>query len=83
MSRRHDTDLHQLPDPDGRYMLINILARRARSLNNQRTSPQSDDAAMFDPIEVARSEYRAGRLNFKIRQPGSTEAVVDFRSQEP
>ncbi len=82
MSRSHDPDLKQLPEPDGRYMLINILARRARSLNYQRTGPQTDEATMFDPIEVSKTEYRAGRLAFRFRQPGSTEAVVDFRSQE-
>lgn len=68
----------ELPEGDGRYMKINILARRAREINRQRDKDLYDDNAP-DPVDVAAQEYDHAMLDFEFRHhlTGSTE---DYRS---
>lgn len=70
----------ELPDGDGRYMLINIVARRAREINKARSHSDLYDDVSAEPVDVALNEYQHNMLEFEFRHhlTGSSE---DFRSQ--
>lgn len=56
----------KLPDGDGIYMTINLVARRSRDINKQRVNSLYDDVAA-DPMDVALNEYQNGLLNYEFR----------------
>ena len=68
----------QLPEGDGTYMKINIIARRAREINKQRGNDFFDDSAP-DPVDVAALEYTQGLLEFEFRHH-LTGQGEDYRS---
>jgi DNA-directed RNA polymerase subunit K/omega len=57
----------RVPDSEGKYMMINVLARRAKELarGGRPSIPYSEG---FDPIEVATEEYEAGKLCINRRE---------------
>ena len=55
-----------LPDGDGRYMMVNIVARRARDINKGRVATMFDDDAP-DPLDVALNEYKNNLLGYEFR----------------
>ncbi|MDX2175326.1 MAG: DNA-directed RNA polymerase subunit omega [Candidatus Sumerlaeia bacterium] len=75
-------DEKRLPDGDGRYMMINLAARRARQLNQDRAPMNFDEANMFDPMDAALGEFRTGKFTWRYRQSVDGDAAPDFRSVE-
>lgn len=83
MRRSHDSHLNMLPEMDGRYMTINIVARRARVLNRQNRGQQNfDESAMFDPLEIALGEYKINKLKFDLSSKMEEDHVEDYRSMD-
>ena len=70
----------ELPEGDGRYMMINIVARRAREINKQRGHSDIYDDVSPDPTDVALNEYNNNMLDFEFRHH-LTGVSEDFRSQ--
>jgi DNA-directed RNA polymerase subunit K/omega len=56
----------QLSDGDGRYMVVNIVARRARDLNKRKVSNLFEDT-MPDPTDTALTEFQNGLLRWEFR----------------
>ncbi len=54
-------------DADGPYMVVNIIARRARQINKSHGHNLYDDDAP-DPLDVASNEYNNQLLNWEFRQ---------------
>ena len=69
----------KLPESDGPYMTINIIARRAREINKQRANELYDENQP-DPVDVAKNEYDNDLLNYEFRHH-LTGTGEDFRSQ--
>ncbi len=75
MAKKHDPK-----DPNAeRYLVVNVVSRRARDLNRRRTLSLYDDDAP-DPLDVALNEYDNGLLNYEFRNHliGTGE---DYRSR--
>ncbi len=68
----------QLPDGDGPYMMINIVARRAREINKLRANDLYD-GNQPDPVDVAANEYDNSLLDYEFRHH-LTGTGEDFRS---
>ncbi len=81
MPRAREKDIQPLPESDGRYMLINIAARRARQLNRNHSSGQFDEA-MFDALDVALDEYKKSKLRFNLEAVAPGTAPEDFRTAD-
>lgn len=64
MSEKFDT---QLPEGDGAYMVVNIIARRAREINKTRAHSHLYDDNAPDPLDVAQNEFNNKLLNFEFR----------------
>lgn len=73
-----DARIDGLPEGDGIYMMINIVARRARDVNRSRVQVLYDDTQP-DPTDVALNEYKNGLLSWEFHENliGNGE---DFRS---
>ncbi|CAN5438400.1 hypothetical protein BH09SUM1_BH09SUM1_32720 [soil metagenome] len=56
----------KLPEGDGKYMKVNIVARRARDINKQKMSSLYEDDSP-DPMDVALMEFKNGLLAFEFR----------------
>lgn len=56
-----------IPIPDGKYLMINVITRRARDLAHgaRPTIPYGDGT--FDPVELANEELAAGKLKIRRR----------------
>lgn len=67
-----------LPDGDGVYMVINMIARRAREINKQRANDLYDENYP-DPVDVAANEFTNDLLNYEFRHH-LTGTGEDFRS---
>lgn len=52
---------------DGRYMTINIIARRAREINKERSSNRFYDEDLPDPLDVASNEHKNELLDWEFR----------------
>lgn len=48
-------------------MIINIIARRAREINKERSSARMYDEDAPDPMDVASNEHENGLLNYEFR----------------
>lgn len=57
----------ELPDGDGAYMRINMIARRAREINKQRHNSDIYDDNQPDPVDMAINEYENGMLKYEFR----------------
>ncbi len=58
-----------LPDNDegdGKYIIVNIIARRAREINKQRSTSMYDEN-LPDPLDVAAQEYKDSLLKWEFR----------------
>jgi DNA-directed RNA polymerase subunit K/omega len=70
MKRRSSTLANEkkvnLPDGDGAYMIVNLVARRARDINKVRVNTLFDEEAP-DPMDVALNEYNNSLLDFEFR----------------
>ncbi len=66
---------------DGSYMIVNIIARRAREINKQRANTSFYDDNQPDPLDVAANEYDNDLLEWEFRQHlvGTGE---DFRAAD-
>jgi len=62
-----------LPGADSKYLVINVLARRAKELARSKrpTIPYAEDH--FEPVEVAREELIAGNLEILSRNEFTDE----------
>lgn len=80
MNREHDRYISPLPGSDGRYMSINIIARRARALNRERRYSQQTDDSMWDPLEIALGEYAIQKIKYDMKSNPGDENTEDFRS---
>jgi DNA-directed RNA polymerase subunit K/omega len=67
-----------LPDGDGSYMQINLIARRAREINRQRANDLYDENQP-DPVDVAANEYDNNLLDYEFRHH-LTGTGEDFRA---
>lgn len=67
-----------LPDGDGPYMVVNLVARRARDINKAHASRIYDED-LPDPLDVALNEYKNHLLEFEFRHH-LTGTGDDFRS---
>ena len=81
MGRPKDQDLLCPPQPDGRYMLSNITARRARQINRERTQSQFDES-MFDALDYALTEYRGNKIRYTMEAVIAGQAPEDFRAAD-
>jgi len=52
---------------DGLYMVVNIIARRAREINKSKTASTIYDDSAPDPLDVAMNEYKNGLLEWEFR----------------
>jgi len=73
-----DKDEIELPECDGYYMMINIIARRARDINKQRNMRKMYDEDLADPLDVALNEYENGLLSWDFRK--DEQGLEDYRS---
>lgn len=69
----------KLPDGDGIYMTVNIIARRARELNRRRANTGLYEEEMPDPLDVALNEYENDMLEYEFRHH-LTGGGEDYRS---
>ena len=64
---------------DGRYMIVNIVARRARDINKKLFQSTLPEESVKDPLDMALTEYHENLLQWEFRDqvdgPGD-----DFRS---
>lgn len=70
----------ELPDGDGRYIIVNMIARRAREINKERVQARIfADEDLPDPMDIAANEYDNNLLEFEFHHHlvGSGD---DFRS---
>jgi|JI81BgreenRNA_FD_contig_21_12271599_length_337_multi_2_in_0_out_0_1 DNA-directed RNA polymerase subunit K/omega len=81
MARLKDKDIQNLPSGDGRYMMINITARRARQLNRERSHGQFDES-MFDALDIALTEYRNGKIHFDLESVAPGTVPEDYRTAD-
>lgn len=56
----------ELPDGDGPYLTVNLIARRARDINRQRQSSNMLDEEAPDPLDVAENELENGLLRYEF-----------------
>ncbi|MBI5153697.1 DNA-directed RNA polymerase subunit omega [Candidatus Poribacteria bacterium] len=72
--------LERVPDSDGKYLLINVLSRRAKEFGRggRPTIPYAE--GNFEPIEVAAEELAAGKLLVRSRNEisGDLEKFEDM-----
>lgn len=66
-----------VPDTDGKYLKINVIARRAKALarSGKATIPYAE--GNFDPIEVALEEYTKKKLQI-CRRDETTQILEPF-----
>lgn len=66
-----------IPESDGRYLIINVLSRRAKELarTGKATIPYAE--GNFDPVEVAREEFLAGKLAI-MKRDETTGEITKF-----
>lgn len=69
-----------LPDGDGTYMVVNLVARRARDINRKRASQGIEEAGV-DPMDIALNEYENGLLDYEFRHHLVGHGD-DYRSQQ-
>ncbi len=62
-----------LPESDGKYLMINVLSRRAKEISRSGKSLIPYAEGHFDPVEVAREELETGKLNIRRRNEVSGE----------
>jgi len=55
-----------LPDGDGTYMMVNLVARRARDINKQRVNSMYEEDGV-EPMDVALNEFNNTLLEFEFR----------------
>lgn len=67
-----------LPEGDGRYMIVNIVARRARVINREKLNTMYEQNSP-DPLDVAMNEYKNNLLEFEFRSH-MIGAGEDYRS---
>ena len=58
----------QLEDGDGRYMIVNLVARRARDINKKRFNGGLPEAGTPDPLDIASNEYDNNMLTWEFRE---------------
>jgi DNA-directed RNA polymerase subunit K/omega len=78
MAEVQDAEKQNVVEGDGRYITVNIVARRARDINKTRAANMYDDNAP-DPTDTAMLEYRSGLLRWEFRHH-LTGQGEDFRS---
>lgn len=71
----------ELPDGDGRYLIVNLVARRARDINRQRQASNLLDEETPDPLDVADNELENGLLRFEFHHHLVGQGD-DFRASE-
>lgn len=52
---------------DGWYMTVNVIARRAREINKERSSSRFYDEEAPDPLDVAANEFENKLLEWEFR----------------
>ncbi len=57
----------QVGTADGKYLLINVLSRRAKALSRSGKATIPYAEGHFDPVEVAREEYDKSMLQICTR----------------
>lgn len=62
-----DNNKEQLPEGDGAYMMVNIIARRAREINKTRAHSGLYDDSLPEPVDVAANEFKNNLLTFEFR----------------
>lgn len=70
----------QVPNTDGKYLMINVIARRAKTLakSGKATIPYAE--GNFDPIEVAFEEYGKKKLQI-CRRNELTQVLEAFPNE--
>ncbi|MCX7013959.1 MAG: DNA-directed RNA polymerase subunit omega [Candidatus Sumerlaeota bacterium] len=71
-TERLDELMEDLKAGEANYLLINIISRRIRSLN-EGEKPQVEIEAGADPINVAMEELRQGKLVLAPEEPKAEE----------
>ncbi|MCC5877088.1 MAG: DNA-directed RNA polymerase subunit omega [Candidatus Sumerlaeia bacterium] len=64
---------------DGRYLIVNVVARRARDINKSRQATNIIDEKAPDPMDVAMNEYENGLLQWEFHH-NLVGLGDDFRS---
>lgn len=69
----------ELPDGDGSYLIVNLVARRARDINRARQATNIIDEKAPDPMDVALNELENGLLRWEYHH-NLVGQGDDFRS---
>ncbi|MDK2970580.1 MAG: polymerase Rpb6 [Candidatus Sumerlaeota bacterium] len=77
MANLHTKAYAHIPDSDGKYLLINVVTRRARDLGKGTPPTIPYAEGNFDPLEVAFEEIEAGKLKVR-RRNDITNEVEEF-----
>ena len=71
----------QVGNADGKYLLINVVARRAKALSRSGKATIPYAEGHFDPIDVAREEYDKEKLQICSRNDLTFE-IEPFPDEE-
>ncbi len=70
---------NRLGDGDGKYMIINIICRRARDVNRQRAQMAAFEEEMVDPLGIANEEFESSQVKWEFNSTLSGISE-DYRS---